>query len=57
MVTHINHYTEHITNRYTYHSSTPFQNEAEQVASDEGGNLICGSRYVYLIPLNKDIYY
>jgi hypothetical protein len=29
MATHINHYTEHITNRYTYHSSTPFQNEAE----------------------------
>jgi hypothetical protein len=25
MATHINHYTEHITNRYTYHSSTPFQ--------------------------------
>lgn len=29
MVTHINHYTEHITNRYTYQFSTPFQNEAE----------------------------
>ena len=29
MVTHINHYTELITNRYTYHFSIPFQNEAE----------------------------
>ena len=29
MVTHINHYPELITNRYTYHFSIPFQNEAE----------------------------
>ena len=29
MVTHINHYTEHISNRYPYHFSIPFQNEAE----------------------------
>ena len=29
MVTRINHYTGLITNRYTYHFSTPFKNEAE----------------------------
>ena len=29
MVTHINKYTEHITNHYTYHFTTPFQNKAE----------------------------
>jgi len=29
MVTHINKYTEHITNHYTYHFSTSFQNKAE----------------------------
>ena len=29
LVTHISHYTEHISNRYPYHFSIPFQNEAE----------------------------